>query len=121
MKLNPMVSMELDEEESLDTVMPIPMDEKPEYPYGLRICLTDAEMTKLGIDPSEAVTGIGGLVHIHALARITSASLDQNADGARARVELQIEDMAVESEDDENGEADDAPVAKKRSLIYASS
>ena len=35
--------MELDDEDKLDAIMPIPMDNKPDFPYGLRICLTEKE------------------------------------------------------------------------------
>ena len=116
--VTPMKSMELDEEESYDSVMPIPMPDKPSFPYGLRICLTDAEFKKLGIDPTEAMQGIGGLVHLHGLARITSASMDQRDGGeACCRVELQIEDLAIESEEAENAEVD-AAAPSKISRLY---
>lgn len=98
--MNAMQSMAMDDEESFDAPMPIPMADKPEYPYGLRICLTDIEMTKLGIDPAEAMQGIGGVVFLHALARITSASMNQMESGdACCRVELQIEDMSIDTDD----------------------
>jgi len=105
MKIYPMVSMEMDDEEKKDFSSPIPCP-TPDYPYGLKICLTQDEMAKLEIDPSEAF--VGGIVHIHALARVTSVSISDDAPtsyssgGTRARVELQIEDMCIESEDEEN-------------------
>lgn len=117
MKMHPMVSMEMDDEEIHEAPTPIPIEDKPSYPYGLRICLTDAELRKLGLDPAEALDGVGGLVHLFALARITSASMDQREGGDPCiRVELQIEDLAVESEDEENEEA----LPPKKRLAYAS-
>lgn len=95
-----MQSMELDDEAKMDAAMPIPMPDKPEYPYGLHICLTQDEFDKLGLDPTDAV--IGGIVHGHFLARITSVSMSENDGGSNCRVEMQIEDLAIESEDEEN-------------------
>jgi hypothetical protein len=119
-KMNPMQSMELDDEDVLDMACPIPIDvkDRPRFPYGLKICLTDKEMAKMGLDTSEAV--VGGLIHLHAMARITSVSTNETQDGdENFRMELQIEDMCVESEDEENAEEEaqeDAP--RRRSPLY---
>lgn len=94
-----MQSMELDDESKLDAVMPIPC-EKPDFPWGLRISLCEKEFEKLDLDPSAAV--IGGMVHGHFMARITSVSANDGESGATCRVEMQIEDLAIESEDEEN-------------------
>jgi hypothetical protein len=98
-----MTSMELTDDEKLDAVLPIPID-RPDYPYGLRICLTHEELVKLGLDHEDAF--IGGMVHGHFMARITSVSANDSVDGPSARVELQIEALAIESEDAENAEYD---------------
>lgn len=95
-----MKSMELDDEAKLDACMPIPMECKPDYPYGLRICFTEQELEKLDIDPDEAC--VDGIFHMHALARVTSVSCDQRDGKKTYRVEAQIESMAVEAEDLEN-------------------
>ncbi len=108
--MHPMVSMELDDEDQLDAPQPIPMPDKPRFPYGLQICLTAAEMKALDLDPAEAF--VGGIVHLHALARVTSVSISDSAPtewgggGQQCRVEMQIENMAVLSEDLENSEYD---------------
>lgn len=99
---SPMVDMELDDEDKLDAAGPYPLPSKPDYPYGLQICLTHKEFEKLGLDPSEAF--VGGIFHMHALARITSVSANDGASGPSCRVEAQIVSMAVESEDLENDE-----------------
>lgn len=98
-----MKSMELDDEDKLDAVCPIPMPNKPDYPYGLRICLTEKEFEKLGLDASVAC--VGGVIHGHFMGRITSVSAEDRDGGSSCRVEIQIEDLAIESEDDENEEA----------------
>lgn len=111
----PMIDMSLDDEDILDMncPYPIPMSDRAKYPYGLRLCLTESEINKLKIDPSEAF--VGGMVHIHAIARITSVSCDETEGGEKHRIEFQIEDMAIpESEDAENSEAD----GSKKSPLY---
>jgi hypothetical protein len=101
-KMRPMVSMEMDDEDQLDAPQPYAMPDKPKFPYGLCICLTESEFQKLEIDPSEAF--VGGIVHIHALGRITSISANDAGNGSSCRVEIQLEDMCVEGEDVENEE-----------------
>lgn len=96
-KLNPMVSMELDDDDKYDDIA---APSKPDYPWGLRICLTEKEFKKLDLDPADAV--VGGIVHLHALARITSVSMEKRADANSCRCEMTIENMSVESEDAEN-------------------
>src|ERR1035437_9718566 len=99
MPLRPMTSMELDDEEKLDAYCPMPMPTKPDYPYGLRITLTDKELDKLKIDPADAV--VRGIFHGHFKARVTSLSADENSGGKTCRMEAQIEAIAIESEDEE--------------------
>src|SRR5258708_39150071 len=96
-----MKSMELDDEQKLDAVMPIAMPTKPQYPYGLRICLTHEELEKLGLDiPGREA--VGGMVHGHFMGRVTEISAREGEDESTGRVEIQIEDLAIESEDAEN-------------------
>ena len=95
-----MQSMELSDEEKLDSIMPIAMPNKPDYPYGLRICLTEKEMAKLDLDETDPQ--VGGIFHGHFMARVTSVSLTDGAEGKCCRVEAQIEELAIESEDMEN-------------------
>jgi len=114
-----MTSMEMDDDDKLDAAMPIAMPERPDYPYGLRICLTEKELEKLGLDCEEAVEG--GIFHGHFLARICCVTkTDQNGDKS-CRIEAQIEDLAIESEDAENevDEANEDAPAKPRRVLYA--
>jgi hypothetical protein len=66
-------------------------------------------MEKLRIDPSCAF--VGGMCHLHAMARVTAVSQHQSEDmsgdaNEHWRLELQIEDMCIESEDEENEEVE---------------
>lgn len=113
-----MVSMEYDDEDSIDACMPMPC-EKPDFPYGLRINLTEKELSKMGLDPAEATTG--GLVHGYFMGRITSVSTEQRDGEDRCRIEIQIEDLAIESEDQENDAAENDASAKanrRKSVLY---
>lgn len=106
-----MVSMELDDEDKLDAAMPIAMPDRPDYPYGLCISLTDKEFKKLGLDMTEAEVGM--IFHGHFMARIKSVSSNDSGDGQCCRVEAQIEDLAIESEDEENAENEAGETAEQ--------
>ena len=91
-----MTSMEFDDEDQLDAIMPIPMPEKPKYPFGLRICLTEKELDKLGLEPD---CDVGDIIDLRAFARVTSVSSNEMEGGkCCCRVELQIVSMSVEDE-----------------------
>ncbi len=98
-----MVSVELDDEDKLDAERPIPM-QAPDYPYGLRICLTEKEIEKLELDPSDAK--VGGTFHLMAMARVTSVSMTDSDDGPCHRIEAQIEELSIEDEDQERADED---------------
>lgn len=78
-----------------------------DYPPGCCICLTDAELEKLGIDDMPEA---GDTCHMCVIARVTGV-----ADGKMGkRIELQIESMALENEDEENEEMTDEDRADSR-------
>lgn len=120
-----MTDMVLTDEERKDlypacTAVDIPM--QPQYPYGLRITLTGEELEKLGLGYNDAE--VGGMVHGHFMARVTSCSEDKRQDGSTScRVEMQIEALTIESEDAENDEeeAAEAPKPKRRAALYGKS
>jgi hypothetical protein len=88
-----MVSLELDDESKLDHPMPIAMASKPDFPYGLRICLCCEQLDKLGLD---ADCEVGDMLEFRARARVTSVSKSDDAmSGPQSRVELQIEEMEL--------------------------
>jgi hypothetical protein len=90
-----LVSMELTEDEKMGTIMPMEMPDRPEYPYGLRLCLTDVELGKMGLtDDCE----IGDLLDLRCFARVTSISKNVGETNSSCRIELQITDIAAENE-----------------------
>lgn len=90
-----MKSMELDDEEKLDAHMPIAMENKPDYPFGLRICLTTSELKKLGLDAADCSRG--DRLKLYADCRVTEVShVDSEHGGKQSRVELQIEKLDTE-------------------------
>lgn len=121
-KVHPMRSMELDDETQYEAVPAMPGMDKPRFPYGLRISIEDAQLKELGLSCEDCT--VGGVIHLHALARITSVSQNDTDSGKRERVELQIESMCcVESEDAENEEAEEemegeAPLSSRRKKLY---
>lgn len=95
-----LVDMELDDEDVIDTVMPIPSFDRPRYPCGLRICLTHKELEKLGL---AADCDIGDVIDLRAFAVVTSCSQNKTESGEdECRVELQIEKLAIENESTED-------------------
>jgi len=83
-----MVDLELDDEDKLDALQPIPMPTKPDYPYGLKICLCGPELRKLDLDPTDCK--VGDVIDLRCFGEVTS--IDAN------RVEIQLQKMAVENE-----------------------
>jgi len=97
-----MVDMELDDEDKLDSTAPIAMPQKPDYPYGLRICLTTKELAKLGLEPD---CDIDDVIDLRAFAVVTGCFRNKIEGGQEeCRVELQIQKLAIEQESEENGD-----------------
>lgn len=89
---SPMVSLELDDEDQYDYPTPIAM-EKPDFPPGMRISLTQQVFDKLDLDPSLAKPG--AIFHGHFMARIEHVSIGTD----HCCIEAQI--VAMQIEDDE--------------------
>jgi hypothetical protein len=90
-----MVSMEYDDEDSLDATCPMPVSERPRFPYGLRICLTHKELAKLNLQPD---CDVGDIIDLRAFGRVTSISQNETEGGMECRVEIQLEELALEDE-----------------------
>lgn len=75
----------------------------PEYPYGLRICLDNESLTKLGITE---LPPIGAEFKVAALACVVSVSQheSQGSDKPHRSVDLQIEMMQLAPAKEESGE-----------------
>ncbi len=114
-------SMELDDEAKSDlaiTCAPACSPDKkliPEFPWGLRITLENAQLGKLGLTAADFE--IGATIHLHAMSRVTSISEDQSGDKV-CRVELQIEQLATENEDSENEEAEKPKPRARLRAVY---
>ncbi len=99
-----LVSLELDDEDQMDMAIPMPSGKslQPQYPWGLRISLTETELAKLGLDHSDAK--VGDYLEFRARACVTSTSESKKEDGgSMCRVELQIESMCVCGGDEDGG------------------
>jgi len=95
-----LVDMELTDDDKIDSMacQPTPA-EMPDYPWGLRICLTEKELEKLGLD---ADCECGDTVDLRAMGRVTSVSLNEVNGEQTCRIEIQIEQLAVENESTED-------------------
>lgn len=91
-----LTDMELSDEDKFDLAIPcIGGPQQPDYPYGLKIALTERELEKLGL---EADCSVGDLIDMRCFATVTSVSTEQRGGKTTARVELQIEKIALEDE-----------------------
>lgn len=106
-----MADMRMDQEEMAEMMSPSP----PLYPYGLCISLCEDELEKLGISVDDVEPG--QIIHLHAMAKVTSKSKTEDSNEAHSRVELQITNLAVESEDDENEMYGMRPSRKGREIV----
>jgi hypothetical protein len=87
-----MVNLQLTAAERLDTAPAPAVESVPEYPWGLRIVLTQRELPRLGL---AADCAIGDTLEFRASARVTGVNRTEGAMGPEDRVELQITDMAI--------------------------
>ncbi len=98
-RFHKMVSLERTPAEKAEMMDPKPVAaDIPNVPYGLCICLTEAELEKLDLEDE---CEVGDMVHLFCMARVTSVSKRDTGNGSECRIELSITDMAVEDEDDE--------------------
>lgn len=103
-KVPQFVDMSIDRSADEGDVIPeMVKQSEPIYPYGLSICLQDAELAKLGMDGN---CEVGDMLHGHFLAVVKSVSKNDTTDGTKTRIELQISHLSAENEQQENEEAD---------------
>ena len=88
-------------EEAAESMMPPAIADMPDVPYGLHISLTEEELEKLDLSDDAEV---GDMIHLMAMATITSISKNQTSGGCKCRIELAITHLAVEDEDKEDEE-----------------
>ncbi len=109
MMMGKFVDMAKDDAQIAKETMPslgMSRSEVNRYPYGLSISLDQDDLDKLGMDADCAA---GDMLHLHALAKVSSVSTNDTESGMRCRIELQITHLEVEDEDAENEEADGEP------------
>lgn len=102
-----MVDMAMTEEEAEDkygSSAQVKPENLPKYPYGLCLSFCQDELDKLGLDIADV--NVGDVIHLFALAKITSKSVNATEAGDQSRLELQITHIA--SGDGENN-TDQAP------------
>lgn len=99
-----MVSLELDDDDKSDAD-PTVKALSPDYSWGTRIQLTERELVKLGL--AHDGVEIGEIVHGHFMARVVGRRHNIDDSSETCCVTLQIEDLAIESEDQENAEEDE--------------
>ena len=88
-----LVDMKQSKEEAAEVALPAGSD--AEYPYGLRIHLTDEDLVKLGLT---AMPPVGTPMSINAVAEVCSTSSYSDAEGeAENSLKLQIIAMEVVS------------------------
>jgi hypothetical protein len=91
-----MVSLELSDDDKIDTACPPALADVPDYPWGMRITLTHRELEKIG---KEADCRPGDMLEFRAVARVIGVYRNDGPMGPEDRVELQIEQMAVETDE----------------------
>lgn len=111
------VDMAMSPQEASDAYASPPKpDNLPKYPYGLCISLCKDEIEKLQLDIEDCE--VGEMLHLHALARVTSRSNQETEAGDNPRVEMVLAFLEIEDEDKENSEEDRITPAKKMSRLY---
>lgn len=105
-----------EKEEAVESATLPAVDSVPDYPYGLCLRLSHEELEKLGLD---ADCEIGDMIHLFAMAKVTSVSMsDSERGGHYCNVELQITHLGLEDEDTEE-EPDESPGRVSRRTRYA--
>lgn len=106
-KLSHFVDMANDQDDKIDDQ---PMMQQPEYPYGLCLSFSQAELDKLDLEDD---CSVGDLVHLACIAKVTSVSKREMMNGdPDCRIELQITSIACENDENEEVEQKMEPSKK---------
>lgn len=105
-----MAEMELSKKEKKESMPTCASDEGPNYPYGLCLRLDNAVLEKLGID---SLPKVGARMKVMAEGIVTSVSSHESKNRDDRNVEIQIQQLAVENDDDSD-ELDDIVKRRKR-------
>lgn len=80
-----------------------PIEEVPDYPYGLEIYLTNTELAKLGF--ANGSLDAGDVVNLVGMARVKRVESESVNTAQQFRVTLQITDLGLEKESDSEDRA----------------
>lgn len=69
--------------------------DSPAYPYGLRVCLNEESLKKLGVS---SLPSVGTTMRLEAVVEVCSASENQTAKGSERNLDLQITDMQLSTD-----------------------
>lgn len=93
-----LVDLALSQEEKHETDMPLVSPGGENYPWGLRLTLTEVELEKLGMSGD---CEVGDMLDIRCFATVCSIAKSDGPTGPTCRIELQVEKMMVENESTE--------------------
>lgn len=93
-----MKSMKLDAAESKEEASVGGDADRPEYPYGLTVCLDNEALAKLGM---KDLPDVGEVFVLEARVVVCSKSQYERQSGSDNNMSLQITDMALAESDDE--------------------
>lgn len=83
----------------------------PDYPYGLRIRLSEDELAKLDLDGDCTA---GDMIDLRAFAKVINVNVEEVDGKPRRSIELQIQQIALENEETE----EPAAAPRKRTARY---
>lgn len=96
--LKKMTSMARTVDEIKDAASPS-LNNTPKYSYGLTLCLDQESLDKLDLDHDDVE--VGDMLHLFAMAEVTSVSKHDSGGGEQCRVELQLTHIGLQDEDSE--------------------
>lgn len=81
-----------DAKQGYEASMPAAFEKGEEYPYGLKVCLGEDELQKLGI---EELPEVNASMMLHAEAKVCLVESNKSLYGHHRRLELQITRLSV--------------------------
>lgn len=85
-------SMKLSKKERKENI-PKVVSEGPSFPYGLRLCLDNDSLEKLGL---KSLPKTGVKMTIQAIGEVVSVSQHESENNDDRRIEIQIHDLGIE-------------------------
>lgn len=95
-----LVNLELKPAEAEAETTEAKENEKPIYPYGLCLHITDETLAKLGLEGCD----VGDELHIMAVAKVIGTSEQEYEGGKHATLDVQITEMGCEMAEEEEEE-----------------